>query len=194
MLSIRSIDCRDRRAAGRAFTAGGKTCSRFSSTRPLGKELVAEAFAPGFFVWNSEVRSASVGISTFWLQQVCRNHIVWDATEVVEFARKHPGKVGEALSDIRRIVERLVTKRDAHRDGFAAVIKKAMEQTLGEDAEEAMKALTRNGIPRGVARKAVSTATRANPARPCPATRWGRLPRPGSRLAHAIWLNSFPPC
>ena len=33
-----------------------------------------------------------------------------------------------------------------------------MEQTLGEDAEEAMKALTKNGIPRGVAKKALEIA------------------------------------
>ncbi len=72
--------------------------------------------------------------------------------------RKHTGKVGEALSDIRRIVEELVAKRDARRDGFATVIKKAMEQTLGVDAEEAMKALTKNGIPRGVAKKALEIA------------------------------------
>ena len=117
-------------------------------------EIGGEAFAPGFFVWNSEVGKRSVGIQTFWYESICQNHIVWDATEVVEFTRKHTGKVGEALSDIRRIVEEIVTKRDARRDGFTAVIKKAMEQTLGEDAEEAMKALTKNGIPRGVAKAA----------------------------------------
>jgi len=33
-----------------------------------------------------------------------------------------------------------------------------MEQTLGEDAEEVMKALTRNGIPQGVAKKALEIA------------------------------------
>ena len=121
-------------------------------------EIGGEAFAPGFFVWNSEVGKRSVGIQTFWFQTVCRNHIVWDATEVVEFTRKHTGKVGEALSDIRRIVEELVTKRDARRDGFTAVMKKAMEQTLGEDTEEAMKALTKNGIPRGLAKKALEIA------------------------------------
>ena len=121
-------------------------------------EIGGEAFAPGFFVWNSEVGKRSVGIQTFWYQSICRNHIVWDATEVVEFTRKHTGKVGEALSDIRCIVEELVAKRDARRDGFTAVIKKAMEQTLGEDAEEAMKALTKNDIPRGVAKKALEIA------------------------------------
>ena len=44
------------------------------------------------------------------------------------------------------------------RDGFAAVIKKAMEQTLGENVGEAMKALTKNGIPRGLAKKALEIA------------------------------------
>ena len=35
-------------------------------------EIDGEAFAPGFFVWNSEVGKRSVGISTFWFQAVCR--------------------------------------------------------------------------------------------------------------------------
>ena len=121
-------------------------------------EIEGEAFAPGFFVWNSEVGKRSVGVSTFWFQAVCRNHIVWDATEVVEFTRKHTGKVGEALSDIRRIVERLVETRDARRDGFVSVMRKAMEATLGDDAEEVLKALSKNGIPRGLAKEAVARA------------------------------------
>ena len=37
---------------------------------------------------------------------------------MIEFTRKHTGKVGEALGDIRRIVEALVEKRDERRDGF----------------------------------------------------------------------------
>jgi hypothetical protein len=42
-------------------------------------EIDGEAFAPGMFLWNSEVGCRSVGIETFWYQQVCANHIVWDA-------------------------------------------------------------------------------------------------------------------
>ena len=38
-------------------------------------EIDGEAFAPGFFVWNSEVGSRSVGIQTFWFQSVCQNHV-----------------------------------------------------------------------------------------------------------------------
>ncbi|RUL87997.1 DUF932 domain-containing protein [Tautonia sociabilis] len=123
-------------------------------------EIDGQAFAPGFFVWNSEVGRRSVGISTFWFQAVCRNHIVWDATEVVEFTRKHTGRVGEALGDIRSIVETLVETRDARRDGFVAVVRKAMESKLGEDAEEVMKVLTRSGITRALARRAIEIAGR----------------------------------
>ena len=121
-------------------------------------EIDGEAFAPGFYVWNSEVGKRSVGISTFWFQAVCCNHIIWDATEVVEFTRKHTGKVGEALGDIRRIVEQLVDKRDARKDGFINVVKKAMQSKLGDDAEETMKALTKAGITKGLAKQAIEVA------------------------------------
>ena len=106
-------------------------------------EIDGEAFAPGFFVWNSEVGKRSVGIQTFWFQKVCANHIVWDAVEVIDFTRKHTARVGDAIDEIRRHVEALVLKRDERRDGFAAVIKKAMQETLGSDAEEVMKVLAK---------------------------------------------------
>src|SRR5262249_13018698 len=107
------------------------------------------------FVWNSEVGKRGVGISAFWYQAICMNRVVRDAVEVTEFARKHTGKVGEALGDIRRIVEGLVSRRDERRDGFAAVIKKAMETRLGEDAEEVMKVLTEHGISKGLGKRAL---------------------------------------
>jgi hypothetical protein len=120
-------------------------------------EIGGEAFAPGFFVWNSEVGKRSVGIQTFWFQKVCANHIVWDAVEVIDFARKHTANVGDAVAEIRRHVEQLVKKRDERRDGFLRVMRKAMEQTLGADAEEVMKALAKHGLGRGLAKQAVES-------------------------------------
>lgn len=121
-------------------------------------EIEGQAFAPGFFVWNSEVGRRTVGISTFWFQAVCQNHIVWDATEVVEFTRKHTARVGEALTDIRRILAELVDKRDARRDGFVQVVRKAMVTTLGDDAEEVEKVLGKQGITRELAKRALKVA------------------------------------
>lgn len=84
--------------------AVSKTCSRSSSTRPGGRRSTGKRSPQGVFVWNSEVGKQSVGIQTFWFQKVCANHIVWDAVEVIEFARKHTARVGSALDDIRRHV------------------------------------------------------------------------------------------
>ena len=108
----------------------------------------------------SPVASRSVGIQTFWFQAICQNHIVWDATEVVEFSRKHTANVHEALDEIRYMVESLVAKRDARRDGFVHVIRQAMQSKLGDDAEEVGKVLAQNGIPRQLAKKAVEAAER----------------------------------
>jgi hypothetical protein len=121
-------------------------------------EIEGEAFCPGIFIWNSEVGRRSIGIETFWFQAICQNHIVWDATEVVEFTRKHTSSVHSALSDMRRIIEGLVAKRDERRAGFADVIAKAMRTKLGDDAEETLKVLTKQGIGRGVAKRALNIA------------------------------------
>ena len=126
---------------------------------PLGwTEIDGEAYAPGFFVWNSEVGRRSVGIETFWFQAVCSNHLVWDACEVVEFSRKHTANVHEAVTGIRRIIETLVANRDARKNGFVRVVRKAMEAKLGDDAEETLKEVCKNGIPRSVATEAIQLA------------------------------------
>lgn len=121
-------------------------------------EIDGQAFAPGFFVWNSEVGRRSLGIQTFWFQSVCRNHIVWDATEVVEFTRKHTTNVRTGLAEIRRIIETLVAKRDARRDGFVTVLRNAMTRRLGRADEEVTQALLQNGIPRCLAKQALEIA------------------------------------
>jgi len=126
---------------------------------PLGwVEIGGEAFAPGFFVWNSEVGKRSLGVQTFWFQAVCQNHIVWDAVEVVEFSRKHTANVHESLSEIRRIIEALVQKRDARRDGFAKVVRKAMETRLGDDAEEVAEVLSKAGVGHALGKRALEIA------------------------------------
>ena len=56
------------------------------------------------------------------------------------------------------MIEAIVAKRDARKDGFVTVIRKAMETKLGDDAEEALKELTKNGITRSVAKEAVTLA------------------------------------
>ena len=128
---------------------------------PLGwTEIDGEAFAPGFFLWNSEVGRRSVGIETFWFQAVCANHIVWDAVDVTEVSRKHTTNVRSALSDIRHSIRELVARRDARRDHFVSTIRSAMRRTLGDDADAVLNKLAQRGIPRKMAKEAVELASR----------------------------------
>ncbi|MBA3312946.1 MAG: DUF932 domain-containing protein, partial [Planctomycetaceae bacterium] len=119
-------------------------------------EIQGEQFAPGFFVWNSEVGRRSLGLQTFWFQRVCGNHIVWDVTDVTEFSRKHTANVRDGLDEIRRRIEALAATRDARRDGFAAVLKTATATRLGDDSESVLKALSRESVPKDLATQAVA--------------------------------------
>ena len=121
-------------------------------------EIDGQAFAPGFFVWNSEVGKRSIGISTFWFQCLCQNHIVWDAVDVTSVNRKHTAGVHSALGDVRRTLETLIQRRDERRDGFARVMQKAMREKLGTDADEVMKVLSKHGINRQLAKQALELA------------------------------------
>ena len=118
-------------------------------------EIGEEAFAPGFFVWNSEVGRRSLGISTFWFQKVCQNHIVWDATNVVEFTRKHTGNVRESLLEIRRMIQALQERRGERKDSFATAVRKAMATNVASDSDEAMKFLSQHSLPRDTIERAV---------------------------------------
>ena len=123
-------------------------------------EIEGEPFAPGFFVWNSEVGRRTVGVQTFWFQAVCQNHIVWDAVDVSEYTRKHTTNVHDAVNQIRDMIARLVELRDQRRDSFAKVIKNAMTTTLGDDAEQVMQVLRNHGIQKVAAEHALKIAQR----------------------------------
>lgn len=121
-------------------------------------EIDDEAFAPGFFVWNSEVGRRSLGIQTFWMQAVCANHIVWDALDVSEFKRKHTANVHDGLDEIRRRIAQLIERRDERRDRFAEVLRRAARMQLGDDADEVLKQLGSHGIPQNLGKQALEIA------------------------------------
>jgi hypothetical protein len=145
-------------SGGTGLYAGEQDMFSFLIDSTAWTEINSEAFAPGFFVFNSEVGKRSVGISTFWFQSACSNHVLWDARDIVHFTRMHTGKVRESLAEIRAIIEALVQKRDERKDGFAKLIRKAMKTTYGHDAEEVQKLLAKAGFTRTLAKRAAELA------------------------------------
>jgi hypothetical protein len=123
-------------------------------------EIGDEAFAPGFFLWNSEVGRRSIGIQSFWFQAVCQNHIVWDAISLTEYHHKHTANVDTALEIIRQTIDYLVAKRDERRDGFVQMIRRAMATRLDEDLEQTLKTIQEHGISRSLAKAALESAQR----------------------------------
>ncbi len=97
-------------------------------------------------------------MQTFWFQRICQNHIVWDATEVIEFTRKHTANVRDALSEIRIMLDNLSAVRNRRKDSFAAMIQKAMTERLGSDADEVTKVLLAERIPRQLIKEALEIA------------------------------------
>lgn len=113
-----------------------------------------QKFAPGFFVWNSEVGRRSLGIQTFWYQHICGNHIVWDAIEVADYSRKHTSSVREGLGEIRRLIEALIERRDERKEKFEKSVEFALSTKIGVDIDEAFKVIIAKGIPRNLALEA----------------------------------------
>ena len=72
----------------------------------------------GVFVQNSEVGKSSFRISTFLLENVCSNHIVWGASEFRELKLVHKGRANQPLRNgTRRSITILRRVRRALRSG-----------------------------------------------------------------------------
>lgn len=56
---------------------------------PNRRDGKAGSLARGFFVWNSEVGSATFGIATFLFDYVCKNRMVWGAREFKKITIRH---------------------------------------------------------------------------------------------------------
>lgn len=54
----------------------------------------------GFFLTNSEVGASSFILKEFWFANVCGNHIVWDATKIIEERMKHIGNAYERIQTL----------------------------------------------------------------------------------------------
>lgn len=66
--------------------------------------------ARGFFVWNSEVGSSTLGISTFLFDYVCCNRIVWGATQYSEIKIRHTASATDRwLEEIAPAIESYAT-------------------------------------------------------------------------------------
>lgn len=67
-------------------------------SRPI-SEGAGEPLYRGMFLSNSEVGAGVIALTTFLYRHVCGNHIVWGASNVKVFRRKHMGEVNTIFDD-----------------------------------------------------------------------------------------------
>lgn len=86
--------------------------------------------ARGFFIWNSEVGSASFGVSTFLFDFVCANRIVWGAGNVKEFRMRHTSAAPERF--LREITPALLTYSKQSTDSITTALIEAKKHKLDD--------------------------------------------------------------
>lgn len=93
----------------------------------------------GFFLWNSEVGSATFGLTTFLYNYVCGNHIVWDAENVQDLRIIHRKWAPERFSEqAMPMLNRFVESR-GNIASITDTVASAMKTSIGQTLEEAQK-------------------------------------------------------
>jgi hypothetical protein len=94
------------------------------------------SLARGFFVWNSEVGSQTMGAAFFLFDYVCKNRIVWGAQGYKEMRLRHtksaPDRWLEEISPV------LLEYSNASAGPIEATIRAAQERRIGDDLEAFM--------------------------------------------------------
>jgi hypothetical protein len=98
----------------------------------------------GFYAWNSEVGTRSMGIATFWLRAVCGNRNLWgcenfDQLRIIHSKNGNDRFVREAAPTLRRYADSEPTK-------LLAGITAAKGAKVAADDEERIKFLTADSL------------------------------------------------
>jgi hypothetical protein len=135
-------------------------------------EADGEALNRGFYVWNSEVGSATFGIATFTYDRVCDNRIIWGQSSFKELTIRHTS--GGPHRFVAQAVPQLAAYADSDTRREAATIKMAKATEIGKDRESVLTWMRQRGFTMPTARKAYEAAEK-DPRGYNPRTVWGMV-------------------
>lgn len=88
------------------------------------------SMARGFFVWNSEVGSATFGLATFLYDYVCCNRMIWGADRFTEIRLRHTVSAPDRFLD--ELKPALVTYANNSTETITSAIENARNAQLGD--------------------------------------------------------------
>lgn len=95
------------------------------------------SMARGFFVWNSEVGSSTIGAAFFLFDYVCMNRIVWGMQEWKEVRIRHTsGAPSRWIEEVAPILQRF---SEASAEPIAETIKAAQAKRVDDDLDKFLR-------------------------------------------------------
>lgn len=102
------------------------------------------SLARGFFVWNSEVGSQTLGVATFYFDYACCNRIVWGAEGFKEIRMRHTSGAPDRF--IEQVKPALVKLAQGSTHNVVEAIKQAQKERIDDVNEFLAKRFTKSQV------------------------------------------------
>ena len=109
----------------------------------------------GFYAWNSEVGSRSLGIASFYLRAVCANRNLWGVEQFEEITIRHSKYAASRFA--AEAAPALESFADASAAGFVAGIQAAQARIVARTDEDRTDFLRKRGFSKADTAKIIET-------------------------------------
>lgn len=114
-----------------------------------------DLFYRGFYCWNSEVGSRTLGMASFYLRAVCQNRNLWGVEDFQEIAIRHSKYAASRFA--LEAEPALIQFADSSPMPFINGIKAARERIVARDDEDRATFLRKRGFSKGQTSKIIET-------------------------------------
>ena len=109
----------------------------------------------GFYAWNSEVGSRTLGIASFYLRAVCSNRNLWGTEQFEEITIRHTKYAASRFAgEARPALERFA---NSSASSFVSGIRAARAKVVARTDEDRSEFLRRRGFSKGDTAKIIET-------------------------------------
>ncbi|UFW82446.1 DUF932 domain-containing protein [Rhizobium sp. SU303] len=114
-----------------------------------------DLFFRGFYAWNSEVGSKTLGIASFYLRAVCANRNIWGSENFEEISIRHSKFAAERFA--HEAAPALTSFANSSPAAFVAGIRVARERIVARNDEDRQTFLRRRGFSKNETGKIIET-------------------------------------
>lgn len=118
----------------------------------------------GFYAWNSEVGSRTLGIASFYLRAVCQNRNLWGVEGFEEITIRHSKFAAQRFA--HDAAPALTRFANSSASGFMAGIKSARETIVARDDDDRESFLKKRGFTKPETAKIIETVLKEEGKKP----------------------------